>query len=235
MNSLKQFTSSSESPKFSLSSHSITQFLAVGSLAIGISTVIAGAPAQAVVLSTGELSFSDGTTNFFESVNPVALNTFSATFNPTQLALVTGASGSFSPFFPVTSTTYTVAPSTGNFSYLSSSGGTFDYRLTNNLDFAFTNGVKLTIGAGSVFRGLFTNSDSVVFGSSVFTGSSFSNGADVTPVGALSFGFTDNRGGIGGGYNIVASPVPEPFTVIGSIIGGTAAFRMRKKLTATKK
>jgi hypothetical protein len=29
--------------------------------------------------------------------------------------------------------------------------------------------------------------------------------------------------------------VPEPFTVIGSIIGGTAAFRMRKKLKATNK
>jgi hypothetical protein len=31
-----------------------------------------------------------------------------------------------------------------------------------------------------------------------------------------------------------ATDVPEPFTVIGSIIGGTAAFRMRKKLKATK-
>ena len=29
--------------------------------------------------------------------------------------------------------------------------------------------------------------------------------------------------------------VPEPFTVIGSLIGGTAAFRMRKKLKATSK
>ncbi|MCY7337321.1 MAG: hypothetical protein LH613_14090 [Chamaesiphon sp.] len=45
--------------------------------------------------------------------------------------------------------------------------------------------------------------------------SSFSNG------GAASFGA------------VVA--VPEPFTVIGSIIGGTAAFRMRKKLKASTK
>lgn len=32
-----------------------------------------------------------------------------------------------------------------------------------------------------------------------------------------------------------ATAVPEPFTIIGSIIGGTAAFRMRKKLKATAK
>jgi hypothetical protein len=32
-----------------------------------------------------------------------------------------------------------------------------------------------------------------------------------------------------------ATSVPEPFTVIGSIIGGTAAFRMRKKLKSDNK
>ncbi len=31
------------------------------------------------------------------------------------------------------------------------------------------------------------------------------------------------------------TPVPEPLTVIGSILGGTAAFRMRKKLKASNK
>jgi hypothetical protein len=31
-----------------------------------------------------------------------------------------------------------------------------------------------------------------------------------------------------------ATSVPEPFTIIGSLIGGTAAFRMRKKLAASK-
>ena len=29
--------------------------------------------------------------------------------------------------------------------------------------------------------------------------------------------------------------VPEPFTIIGTLIGGTAAFRMRKKLKAVAK
>jgi hypothetical protein len=32
-----------------------------------------------------------------------------------------------------------------------------------------------------------------------------------------------------------ATSVPEPFTIIGSLIGGTAAFRMRKKLKSTNK
>jgi hypothetical protein len=40
---------------------------------------------------------------------------------------------------------------------------------------------------------------------------------------------------VGGSYNATAvaptTPVPEPFTVIGTLVGSTAAFRMRKKLT----
>jgi hypothetical protein len=40
---------------------------------------------------------------------------------------------------------------------------------------------------------------------------------------------------VAAGYNgfVSATAVPEPFTIIGSIIGGTAAFRMRKKLKST--
>ena len=34
--------------------------------------------------------------------------------------------------------------------------------------------------------------------------------------------------------SVAATDVPEPFTIIGSIIGGTAAFRMRKKLKSNK-
>lgn len=37
------------------------------------------------------------------------------------------------------------------------------------------------------------------------------------------------------GSSTVATAVPEPFTVIGSILGGTAAFRMRKKLKSSNK
>ncbi len=37
---------------------------------------------------------------------------------------------------------------------------------------------------------------------------------------------------VGGSYNavIAAQSVPEPFTIVGTLIGGTAALRMRKKL-----
>jgi hypothetical protein len=35
--------------------------------------------------------------------------------------------------------------------------------------------------------------------------------------------------------NTSSTSVPEPFTIIGSIVGGTAAFRMRKKLKSTNK
>jgi hypothetical protein len=35
--------------------------------------------------------------------------------------------------------------------------------------------------------------------------------------------------------NFVAQEVPEPFTIIGTIIGGTAAFRMKKKLDSSTK
>ncbi|AFY96640.1 PEP-CTERM sorting domain-containing protein [Chamaesiphon minutus] len=36
-------------------------------------------------------------------------------------------------------------------------------------------------------------------------------------------------------YNAPATAVPEPFTIVGTLIGGTAAFRMRKKLKTTHK
>ena len=70
-------------------------------------------------------------------------------------------------------------------------------------------------------------------------GQSDGNGATGTPQ-TYIFGFkgvggtavVPNPGG-GGGAG-AATDVPEPFTVIGSIIGGTAAFRMRKKLKSSK-
>jgi hypothetical protein len=52
------------------------------------------------------------------------------------------------------------------------------------------------------------------------------SGADLEIVG---FGNPSTGGSVGG------QPVPEPFTIIGSLIGGTAALRMRKKLKSTNK
>jgi hypothetical protein len=51
--------------------------------------------------------------------------------------------------------------------------------------------------------------------------------------GALSSGEVSNLGTVGA--PIAGAEVPEPFTIVGTLIGGTAALRMRKKLTATDK
>jgi hypothetical protein len=44
-----------------------------------------------------------------------------------------------------------------------------------------------------------------------------------------------NLAGLSFTGNVTSTAVPEPFTIIGTLIGGTAAFRMRKKLKAGNK
>ena len=119
-------------------------------------------------------------------------------------------------------------------------GTDFNYKLTNDLKFSFQNGVNLTIAMGSLFKGGFNTTDGVNFGLVSSAGSYFENAGDITPTDKLVFGFNNTNGIDNGGYNISASgapgtAVPEPFTIIGSIIGGTSAFRMRKKLAAAAK
>jgi hypothetical protein len=60
------------------------------------------------------------------------------------------------------------------------------------------------------------------------------NSDSATVAQQVAFSFSDLPGTGGGDYNILVSPtaVPEPFTIIGTIVGGTAALRLRKKLTA---
>lgn len=62
-------------------------------------------------------------------------------------------------------------------------------------------------------------------------GQSSGNGATGIPQ-TYIFGFT----GVGG-VAVMPPPtaVPEPFTIVGTLIGGTAAYRMRKRLKATNK
>ncbi|WP_310482155.1 PEP-CTERM sorting domain-containing protein [Chamaesiphon sp. VAR_48_metabat_403] len=210
---------------------------AISSLAIGVAASLPAAPAQAVALNTGELVFQDGTSNFFEDVTPIAGDTFAVTFNPGSLAFVTGASGSFSGSFPVTPLAYTIASSPATFTFAGiNAANTFDYRLTSgNLPFTFTNGTNLTVANNSLFRGSFNaNTRGVDFGVINSTGSFFSNSDGLVPTNALAFSFGDIPAGTGGSYGIAAS-VPEPFTIIGTIIGGTAAFRMKKKLSSSAK
>ncbi len=76
--------------------------------------------------------------------------------------------------------------------------------------------------------------------SSIFTPFSISSGFQ-SGINTLDF-IIDNRGGgptglrteLVGTANLgPTSAVPEPFTVIGTLVGGTAALRMRKKLKST--
>ncbi|AFY95106.1 PEP-CTERM sorting domain-containing protein [Chamaesiphon minutus] len=212
---------------------------AASSLAIGFAAIIPAESVKAVVLNSGQLVFQDGTTNFFEGVNPVAGDTFAVQFNPGSLAFVTDASESFSGSFPVIPLAYTITPSAlATFAFDAvNAPNTFDYRLTSgNLAFTFTNGVNLTVANNSLFRGSFNAATrGVDFGVIDSTGSFFSNADGLVPTATLAFSFGDIPGGNSGGYSIAASPVPEPFTIIGTIIGGTAAFRMRKKLASSNK
>lgn len=76
-------------------------------------------------------------------------------------------------------------------------------------------------------------------------GGTFTNGSDITNLNFTSFSFdVDNFDSTNplnispnGSFSLVATvpdatAVPEPFTIIGTILGGTAAMRMRKKLAA---
>jgi hypothetical protein len=55
--------------------------------------------------------------------------------------------------------------------------------------------------------------------------------------GALSAGEVSSLGGFGTAIPGIptGTAVPEPFTIIGTLVGGTAALRMRKKLRSTAK
>ena len=61
--------------------------------------------------------------------------------------------------------------------------------------------------------------------------------AGVIVVSAISFPIAASAIPLGSTALPPSTPtaVPEPFTIIGTIIGGTAAFRMRKKLKAVAK
>jgi hypothetical protein len=56
---------------------------------------------------------------------------------------------------------------------------------------------------------------------------------NITDFPIYRFGFTFTPTGLAF-EPTTSTAVPEPFTIIGTLIGGTAAFRMRKKLKAIK-
>jgi hypothetical protein len=230
-------------PRFSLLAASneavptLTRLFAIGSIAVGVAAIFPVASAQAVEFHHGELDFDGGTSAFYLAARNS--QSFNLTFNTSPSANVSLASGEFgvAPYFP-TLGGYAINSPVGNFAFQSASGGSRTYQLTNNLQFAFTNGVKLNVGAGSIFSAT-TNTNSATFDLSTSAGSSFENGADIVPTESLIFGFSDTRLATVGfpNYTIeaVAQEVPEPFTTIGTLVGGTAALRMRKKLKSASK
>jgi hypothetical protein len=98
--------------------------------------------------------------------------------------------------------------------------------------------VAETNTAGSTIL-YFQNVNSVTFG---FEANTRSSNGSANPVfsaidGDLSLIGQNTLTGFGSvvDTSATATAVPEPFTIIGTLIGGTAAFRMRKKLKATTK
>jgi hypothetical protein len=90
----------------------------------------------------------------------------------------------------------------------------------------------------------FQNTGSVTFQFEANTPSGINNpvfsaiDGDVSLIGQNSTNFDSNgyaTPAAGFGSYVVATKIPEPFTAIGSLIGGGVALRMRKKLKATSK
>ena len=219
---------------------------AVSTLSLGAAATMCAAPAQAAVV-TGGVGFNDGAINVIGTI-PTApgSGSFVVNFNNDGVLIAPAASksGTLGALFP-TSTKF-VAPSSVGLSYLSGS----NYVTTNDLvfDFGAATG-KLTIATGAVFL----DTPNLLGTRSAFnylgTAATFMNGTDSTPLSLTSFNFNvDNLASTNplnpspdGSYSLVATvaapaaAVPEPFTIIGTLIGGTAAIRTRKKLKAAAK
>lgn len=208
----------------------LNKFTVISGLAIGAVVGLSAAPASAVTFTGGELDFGIFTTPFANQVKLVPGNTVDLTFNPSGTAsILKPATGSFASVF--TTPIVGVAPAPVSLSYVNGNS----YKLNNNLVFAFANGVDFTLAQNSIFNAAITNSNSASLSLASNAGSFFTSGGDITNI--PTFGLTVNDTGLPsrGLYVGSASPtaVPEPFTVIGTIIGGTAAFRIRKKLLAS--
>ena len=220
--------------------------VAVSSLALGIAASISAAPAQAVSITSGTLTFSDGAFNSTPgtSITGTAGNFFTVDFNRGGNTTVTEADGTFGSLIPgvtlINSVSKDVNPSTGNFLYVPGAPvGAFDYRLTNvaGLDFNFGPTIgNLNIAANSIFRGSFAGGSNVNFSLNPLNIATFTNDGNSSPLNVRNFDFSvSSNADRTGGYSLSVTAVPEPFTIIGTIIGGTAAFRMRKKLSNSAK
>ena len=221
--------------KAPLKINNITKAIAISGLAIGAAAIIPAAPAQAITFSTGQLDFGDSTSSFANDVNPVAGNNFNVTFNPLGTATIfSPVTGSFSPTF----TAGTIGSNSPTVNFSNIGGST--YRLNQALVFNFATATptSFTLNQNSTFTETEIFNGGVRVGAGLqlasSTGTFFTNAGNITSIPTFALSFTDTGLPSGGRFVAQASPtaVPEPFTIIGTIIGGTAAFRMRKKLAS---
>jgi hypothetical protein len=213
---------------------------AASSLAISAAAMIPAAPAQAISFTNGELDFGVFTSPFAAGVNPVPGNFFDVTFNPGGVTSIFSATGSFSPTF--TSGTI-IGSNSPTVRFTNAGGNTYSLNQDLVINFSAATPTSFTLRQGSTFTqtstintlsGLNTGSGLQL---ATNAGSFFSNGSNNSTIPTLSFSFTDTGVPSGGLFIAQATPtnVPEPFAVIGTIVGGTAAFRMRKKLVSLNK
>ena len=231
--------------------------LAISGLAIGIATGMSAAPAGAVILAPGSsLTFSDGAANTAGTVNIGAVgNSFTTSFNFTTgaVANVSNATGTFNTLFGGTGPEPVSLSSSvflRNNAPSSTVPGGIDYLNQSPLTFDFGSIGTLTLDTGSFFLATpatgtpSTRTSFNIYNASTAPGApnffgTFTNGTDVNRVRFDSFEFTvDNASGTNfGNYaiQVTAAPVPEPFTIIGTLVGGAAALRLRKKLSSSAK
>jgi hypothetical protein len=207
----------------------LSTFFAIGGVATALVTAT---PAQALL---GNLSWSDGTNDFFSDVNPVANDTFTVNFSPDNVTLINSATGVFVPTFTPAPPPYdqdlTVQAATFTYSRTQADG--FIYTLNNDLSFNFGNGSTVTWGQGTPGVGAFVD----IGGSVQFEleGPGNSHGITIAgtewppaPTDVLQFG--DSVDPAGGSYNGVVDAVPEPTTILGSLVAlGMGAKLKRKK------
>jgi hypothetical protein len=84
---------------------------------------------------------------------------------------------------------------------------------------------------GSVLRGYDVTKQQIVINTTTGVGTSPLNLTGISVLGDLS----NSRIGGSASTPIPSTAVPEPFTIVGTMIGGAAALKMRKRLKATNK
>jgi len=212
----------------------LSTFFAIGGVATALVTA---APAQAQGL-LGNLSWSDGTNDFFSDVNPdVPGDTFTVNFSPDNTTLINSATGVFRSDFTDAPPPYVrnlTTPAVGTFTYSRPQADGFIYTLDRDLSFNFGNGSTVTWGAGTQVVGAFDDPLGSVEFQLLGAGTTPDitvNGTQFPSAATDVVQFGDSVDPSGGSYNAVVDVVvPEPTTILGSLVVlGMGAKLKRKK------